>query len=61
METNNHGHLKDEVGHEDITEDLPLVLGGVLDSLLLDLVLLERRNLVGDQIWHTTTKIDDLV
>lgn len=61
METDNHGQLKDEMGHENIAENLPLVRGGVLDGLLLDLVLLERRHLVGNQIGHTTSKVDDLV
>lgn len=61
MEANNHGQLKDKVGDQDITEDPPLVLGRVLDSLLLDLVLLEGGDLVGNEVRDAAGEVDDLV
>lgn len=61
MESNNHRQLKDKVGEQDITEDLPLVLGGVLDGLLLNLVLLQRRDLVSNEVRDAPSKVDDLV
>jgi hypothetical protein len=61
VEANNHRQLKNKVGDQDITEDLPLVLGRVLDSLLLDLVFLEGGDLIGNEVRDAAGEVDDLV
>lgn len=60
MENPNLRELDSEVREQDGRGTLPLVLPGI-DLPLLNLILVEVRNAVDNQPWHTSSKVEEFM